>query len=212
MERLLDIEEGRLAAIREQFARFRRQLMHDVVTIGMLLDEVSTRRLYEAWGYRSIKQCIERELGISPRSGLYLIAIYRIFVRGFGCSVEELADIGWAKLARISHVVTADTVAGWLAYCRTHSLREVDVAVHAAMDDKKKDELSIKQTWSVLLTPMQAAVVNRALQAAKYEGGTDDNGQALEYIAADFLSGVTPSGVPRHALLPDTPAEEAVER
>jgi hypothetical protein len=181
------------------------QLKHEVnargLEMGSLLLEAKRQGYVKRWGFASLKEFMGRELGIAERTGHYLMEVYKTFIEDLGVSPGDLEEIGWTKAAKLLPVVTDANCARWLTYCRTHTVKEVDVAVHAELGDEDKEQKGMKSAWTVLLTPAQADLVNQAVEAARLEAGSEETGQALEFIAVEFLNGLTADGQSRRDLL-----------
>lgn len=106
--------------------------------------------------------------GLGRRTGYYLVAISRTF-DPLPVDDKELAEIGWTRLARIAKFVTPKTMNWLLDLARTHTDRELKLALAGKTPNKKMKVVLL------YLRPKQYA----AYRAAMLKFGAQEAGRGL---------------------------------
>ena len=95
-------------------------------------------------------------------------------------------SLSWAKLREVARVATPDSEAFWIEVCQNYNYREVERRVAHAQDSKNRShqsELRIRASADTM------ALLERAMQSLSQEAGRIlSPGEALEYLAAEYLS------------------------
>ena len=98
----------------------------------------------------------------------------------------QQGTISWAKLREVARIATPDTEAFWIEACQNHSYQEIERLVAHARDPQNRShqsELRIQASADAM------ALLERAMQSLSQEAGRIlSPGEALEYLAAEYLS------------------------
>lgn len=156
------------------------------IVIAELLTEIKEKKYWEVWGFNSLGDYIEKELGFTSVKGRYLINVFTKFHKELGMDKEDLRRYEWSKLAVIFRIATPTNYKNLLQKTRDLSIRELTEYVK----DIKESETDKEQFSNIRfkVNNEQLATINLALQEAQSITGSEKGGNLLELICAEFLS------------------------
>ena len=158
------------------------------IEVGRLLLESKQYGYARKWGYLTLDEFVDKEFGLAPRTGRYLVEVVQTYLLDLKCREADLISVGWTKAQKMIPIVNDANLSSWIDYAKLHTVKEVELKVKLDLGDEGAEKSSLKHQWGGLVTPGQADVANQAVERAKREGSTRDFGEALEAITAEFLS------------------------
>lgn len=152
---------------------------------------------------------VREAFGLEKRKAYYLIAIYRGLVAA-GVSWDAVQSIGWAKLRLLLNptnpVLTAENAKSWVRKANKMTFAALAQAIadaNASGVAATPGAVAALITFSAKIAPDAKPVIEAAIEKAQKASGTEAKGQALEYIASNYIAGAP---VPKI----EAPAEGAV--
>lgn len=164
----------------------------DDFKLGGLLALVQSSKWYKDDGFSTFKDFLaERYPTIEYRKSKYLIDMYNSLLAA-EVDWEDVKDIGWSKLARLSSVLTKENASEWIKKASENNVLDLLAMIKVAKGgggdaDGIVSEPIVKQNFA--LHQDQKAVVDDALAKAKVEAETDFDSVALDAICQNYLSG-----------------------
>lgn len=149
--------------------------------------------LWSEWGYNTIKEYAEQELGIEYRTFRYRVVMGEAIQR-FGITKEQVAELGWSKFKELSTLFLAkqdvdpEDIAETIEDAKALSFREIKDFVRTTRSTYEGEPVTTKVTMKFTLVDESATVVTEALNRAIQLIGIESQNSALEYICADWLT------------------------
>ncbi len=166
---------------------------YDFSTLAVKIDE---EKLWQEWGYETVKDYVEQELKIEYRTWRYRVAMGKALER-YGLTKAHVQDLGWAKFKELASLFigqeyTLDEVHETLAKVRDEGMTAREVAEFARSArrtygaDVEPAMVKVKLTFSMM--EEAAAVVEGALEVAMQLLNTESQAAALEYICTEWMA------------------------
>mgnify|MGYP001568707746 CR=1 FL=1 len=194
----------------QELKKLAQEVGHSFLDIGQKLLECRRAQWYKLLGFDTFDAFVERSLQMSGRAGRYYARVHEFYIEKNECPVERLVQLGWTKLEKLLPILEGKTRADhamefirWFSYAELHTVRELEVEILSHLSPEEKEKSGLRTAYTVPVTEGQRDVLNQAVEVVKKQTGNNDPGTALEYLAADFLSGAQP------ILALPTPIEEA---
>jgi len=161
-------------------------------TLGGVLAHIYYGDIYKRAGFdgkRGFEEYVEQRLNINYRKAMYLIDIYTTF-RRLGVDEKRLTQIGWSKAKELTKVATKDNFAELVEIADKKSRSELQEYIRSELVNPSDEtgERVRRTTMKFVLFADQAESVTRAINLAKERVGSDNENQALEYIAIEWLT------------------------
>lgn len=190
MDYTVDIprERPRHVEVLEELKSIKTEMHERFIEMGALLLEARKQKFARKWGYATLDDFTEKELGFSGRTGRGLVAVYEKFLLELEVNHTTLAQVGWTKAQELVPIVNNANADRWLNFAVKQSVKMVKLKVSEELGDDGKERKQVRDAWTVLVTPGQRTVINDAIESAKRVTGKDIVGDALEAICANFLS------------------------
>ncbi len=145
---------------------------------------------YWAPDYKSFKEYAETEVGIGLRAAQQLVKTWKV-CEAHGITEEQMAAIGWSKLAIAAPFITSENVIEVVHRVKKATCSELK------KEFKKKKFSADKSNGSDLPKLVITEVIQRAMQmAATLELATTEQ-ESLEAIATHFVASARRSGPSR---------------
>jgi len=140
------------------------------------------------------------QLNVEYRKAMYLIDIYYKWNK-FGLDAEKVAQIGWAKAAKIAAVMTEDTAAELLELAENNTVADLVENIKTSYKEVggTKGEKKVLKTFKFRLFEDQAAAVEEVLQAVASAMEFKNLDQAFEHIVMEWAA--------EHPIAPEKPAK-----
>lgn len=182
-----------------ELKKLAQEVGHSFLDLGQKLLECRRTQWHKLIGFDTFDDFVERSLQISGRAGRYYARVFEFYVEKNQCPVERLVQIGWTKLEKLLPALEGKTRSEnaiefirWFGYAELHTVRELEVEILSRLSPEEKEKGGLRTAYTVPVTELQRDVVNQAVESVKRQTGNNDPGTALEYLAADFLSGTQP--------------------
>lgn len=145
------------------------------------------------------------QLNVEYRKAMYLIDIYYKWNK-FGLEAEKVAQIGWAKAAKIAAVMTEDTAEELLELAENNTVADLVENIKTSYKEVggTKGEKKILKTFKFRLFEDQAAAVEEVLNAVASAMEFKTLDQAFEHIVMEWAT--------EHPITPAKPAKAAVKK
>ncbi|MCS7232004.1 MAG: hypothetical protein RMJ67_07710 [Elusimicrobiota bacterium] len=186
-------ERPKPQTIREQILQLAEEIKDKYYELSILLSEVYHSKLYEQWGYKTIKEYFELEVGMSYRSGMYHIEMGDA-IKKMGISKDVIKGLGWSKfkeLAKLSNQATVEEFQQIIKEVKDMSVKEVENFVKK----KKIEQAEEKTILTFTLLKEQAEIVEKAIAIAgellNIPVG-EQRGRCLEFICLEFQAHYNP--------------------
>lgn len=162
-----------------------KSMLHDfhenAFQLGLILDEIKSTRAYKA-RHKHFTDYIEHELGLSVRTVQRVMLVAR-FITVYRIPTSTPHD----------RIISIKPYLDSIGEARIKEVLMLPAPEFKAEIEKyKKDNLSPSEFIEVRfhVTEEQKGIIEQALKKCKEQGQTESDGQALEYIMADFLAGM----------------------
>lgn len=167
------------------------------LVLGGVLAHVYHEGAYRQAGYDQaggFAAYVDKELGVSYRTAMYLINTYVTF-RRLGIDENRLVKIGWSKAKELINYINEDNADELLERAANttrdtlvEELRNERDAGKADMGDGTSTPGTQGEKLTLKLTFLndQVETVKRALDAAKELGNTESDAVAFEYICGEW--------------------------
>lgn len=136
--------------------------------------------LLACWGFGSLADYAEHELGIHKTPANSYVRVYRKYVVELGYDMEQLPS--YTKLLGMLSVINADNHSGWVNRALGVSCcaldREIDAVTHG--------EDQARRTMSFQTRGREYDVVRQAMAQAMTCDGVFNQGQAIALIASEW--------------------------
>jgi hypothetical protein len=161
-------------------------------TLGGVLAHIYYGDIYKRAGFngkRGFEEYVEQRLNINYRKAMYLIDIYTTF-RRLGVDEKRLSQIGWSKAKELTKHATKENFEELVEIADTKSRAELQEYIRSELVNPSNEtgERVRRTTMKFVLFADQAESVTRAINLAKERVGSDNENQALEYIAIEWLT------------------------
>ena len=202
---------GRTAEVRKRLRILANDLERNMFDLGELFLEAQEKHYAQSWGYESLGDYAQTELGVKSRRAQYLSRIVKV-MRICGIKRADYAPTGVSKLRSIcsldpestyfnqetkEHESMAEHITALVAEGPELSTKEVEEKV-AALKGQVGDDALITRSYTVTRSCYEN-VIQRCFEAVRKKlgsAGRDETGQAKEYtdgvcleaLCADFLS------------------------
>lgn len=170
-----------LAIVREGRQQF--------INAGKVLREMLREKDFDTLGFDNLEQYAESRLDVGSRTARYWAKVTEVFIEQYRISEARLLKIGWTKLEKLSDIVTAESIEGWLSFAEQNGYRTVLSAIDAGTSDEQHEERGDRGAFTVGVSAGSRKVINHAIEKVQKQTGIKDPGYALEMVAADVLSG-----------------------
>lgn len=214
-EVILEVEISEEKSLRGKLIQLANEIKEKYYELSLLLTDVYHSKIYEAWGFKNIKEYFEEELGISYRSGMYHVQMGDM-IKKFNLTKEAIRGLGWSKFKEISKLtdkVAPEEVIEVIEQSKTLPVKEVENLV------KKKTEAKTEERTilSFTLLKEQAEVVEKAIAIASELLNIpvgENRGRCLEYICLEFQASYNPelTEVIKKLMTPEVKKAEYKER
>ena len=187
---------GRAASVRRDLLRLSGDVAVHTLDLAELLHEVQANRYAQVWGFASLADYAQRELGLKPRKSQYLSKIISV-MQAVGLKRVQFEKAGTSKLREIS---TLDPEGSYFNL-ETHSNETLDSHIVRLVLDA--DELTVEQVKEEVLKlkgmtgPNRMVIRSCSVTQSAWENviqpayelarrilgsqGRDDSGNAVEY-------------------------------
>lgn len=176
----LDLHTERAEVAREQLAEMCQDIRQHMLDIGYLLEEIH-RAEYWRGHYASFEVFIEEEVGFSVRKAQELIKVIR-YCQSADIQREEMASVGWSKLAIVAGDLTKENAAEVLAGLKRKSCRQLKEEARQRKAERKTSSPG-RRTAELIVTE----IVLEAMRYACLHTRDMDFQTNLEFVAAKFL-------------------------
>jgi hypothetical protein len=189
VEKLSKIETSDEAA--ELVDQLDDQVTYHQFLLGGVLSEIQKR----GWaGHKEFYNAIDHRHGLKKRKTQYLMSVYKMLI-ALDVPWEDAKQVGWSNLRVLAPLLDANNVKEWIEKAKGMTHKALVEAVQEFKGTKKKEDpfdgetSTPTYTFTFQVHEDQKPLIVEAVEKAKQEGNTKFDGQALEYIAIDFLAG-----------------------
>lgn len=146
---------------RESIKQHVRLYESTLMDLGRMLWLVQSGKWYQDWGYDSLEDYVDKELGFALRKARYHISVWECFGVKLGIDQTVIQEIGWVKAGLLAPVVTADNVGAWIDRAKSTSAAKLQEEIRRCRElTSKADQLPL-----VLATPTGAPAEPESEQA-----------------------------------------------
>ena len=117
--------------INQKVINLKKQIEGNFLKLGAYLKEIKEKRLYMDLSYNTFEEYIAQpELSLNRRTVYSIIGVYEDFVCNQShIEVEEIKEIGYAKLDRIRQFKQSDNFEEWIYKAKTLSLSDLGAEI-----------------------------------------------------------------------------------
>lgn len=159
-----------------------------------ILCRVQENEYFYDWGYNTMVEWVEQDLGFKKRKAHYLMNIWRSLVVEAGVEKEAIEEVEWTKLRAISRAVSDGVVKpseakDLVREAKTEKREEVERKLNQRREESGGGaRTSVKQVQAIL-NPDQYDVWLKTLQKMKRRAGNDDLavGAVIEMLCLNVL-------------------------
>ena len=181
----------RAKQVRENLERAVERMENSYIELAQLLKETWDKEYIRFWGYSTMKEYVENDLGISYRKARYLIGIAKT-VEDLHLSWDQVRNIGWTKVRELVPYVDKSNVNEWLDRADNLSVRELKEEVNRSRATGELVEITPREekiaSLNLRLRDEEMSAIMDAVDEAKRELGTEETGIALHHICCDYLA------------------------
>lgn len=186
----------------KQAVEDRRERAKELITVindswyefSKLAVQIDEERLWEQWGFATIKDYAEQELGIEYRTFRYRVIVGEAIER-LGINKEDVNELGWSKFKELvpllSSVDSFEEAKELFDNVSDLSSREAKDFVRTQRRTYAGEPAVTIVNYKFRLTNESASVVDEALERAKTLINTESLNSALEYICLDWIASAT---------------------
>jgi len=187
--------------IRDRLSEIRGIVESSYIEFSQLLREVWANAYYLKWGYETLREYAEDELGIQYRRARYFIGIADA-VAELKLDWDDIREIGWTSMRTVLPVLTKDNAKSWLDRAENTSRRELQKQVQDARGAVSRGE-SKNITIKLTLSEAESSIIMSALDKAKEMISNESSSLAMEHICYEWFqaSGNSPEKVDLEGVL-----------
>lgn len=188
-DRVLSAKDA--TALRARAAQAARKGHRFTLDLAAIVWEVATLRttedtsLWEAWGFETFLDYVERELGLSGRTASQMRIVWEVFGVKLQGSWHEDQLVGLTKMAMLAPVVSSATASEWLLRAKSMTIRELAGALETESGESTP---ASKYDLHARLTATELRDVQAAMHHVRRIYGDRTQGAQLARIARGWLS------------------------
>lgn len=172
--------------VRQQLEQCRNDLEENYITLCKLLHETYENAYYLRWGFVSLKEYAEKELGFKYRKARYFISIAEA-VKRCGLKWEDIQSIGWTSMRAIARVMTPDDAAMWIERAGSLTADQLNSQVSELLQTGVTPEGSpVIMSMQLRMNQDESTIIMDAVERAKNLIETESTVKALEHICYEF--------------------------
>jgi len=163
--------------------------------LGGILSLIKSNGWWEDKGYESFKSFVVGDFDMQYRKAMYLIAMYNNLVES-EVPWEKVAHIGWSKLKELAAVINNENVDGWVSKAETMTVIQLQEEIKKSTQGTLASNDMADTTQSTPITTLSMKVhedqkenIKAAIDKAKHEAETVNDGVALDAICTNYLTG-----------------------
>ncbi len=179
--------EQRELTVREQLEKCRNDLESNYIALCQLLHETYENAYYIKWGFESLKDYVEKELGFKYRKARYFISIAES-VKRCGLKWEDIQSIGWTSMRAIARVITPDDASMWIDRARNLTADQLNAQVSEFVTSGVTPEgTPTIMSMQLRMNQDESVIIMDAIDRAKSLIDSESTVKALEHICYDFI-------------------------
>lgn len=179
--------------LRSKVLKLAEEIKERYYELSIILSDVYHSKLFEQWGFKTIKEYFENEVGMSYRSGMYYVEMGDA-IKKFSIGKEAIKGLGWSKFKELAKLVNNTTPEEFQQI--VDKAKELPVKEVENIVKQKKQNITEERTiLSFTLLKEQAETVEHAIAIASELLGIpvgEQRGRCLEYICLEFQSNYNP--------------------
>lgn len=179
--------------LRSKVLKLAEEIKERYYELSIILSDVYHSKLYEQWGFKSIREYFEDEVGLSYRSGMYYVEMGDA-IKKFAISKDAIKGLGWSKFKELAKLVGNTSPEEFRQI--VEEAKELPVKEVENIVKQKKQTVTEERTiLSFTLLKEQAETVEHAIAIASELLGIpvgEQRGRCLEYICLEFQSNYNP--------------------
>jgi len=179
--------QEREEVVRAKLEECRKNLEINYKELSRLLYETWSNAYFIKWGFETLKDYAEQELGLKYRKARYYIAIAEAVAR---CKInwDDIESIGWTNMRHIARIMTPDNSAEWIAKARELTADQLSSQVDSFMQSGITPEGSPRiMSMQLRMDEDEATIIMDAVDRAKKILESDSIIKALEHICYEYI-------------------------